>query len=89
MRVDGDLLIFGGLTALILAGTALLIFAVMRDARQWEEFRAAHACKVVAHINGDVFNTVGVSGNGQVSVGIGSTPNKTGWLCDDGITYFR
>lgn len=64
--------------------TVAITLAVM-EAKEWAAFKDAHHCKVVAHIRGDTFNTINADG----SVGIGTTPSKTGWLCDDGITYYR
>jgi hypothetical protein len=67
----------------------LLISLAVYEIRLWDEFREKHKCRVVAHVSGDVINTFGVGANGQVVVGIGVTPSKTGWLCDDGKTYYR
>jgi hypothetical protein len=36
-------------------------------------------------MRGETITTIDFNGN----VGIGSTSGKTGWLCDDGITYYR
>lgn len=71
---------------------ALMCFAIwagIHSSNEWEEFSKNHHCKEVAHITGDIFSTFGVSANGQPSIGVGATPDKTGWLCDDGITYYR
>lgn len=73
-------------TIVLLVG---MVLYVIDDGKKWEAFKVAHECKKVAHITGDVFNTIGIGANGQVSVGIGSTPDKTGWACNDGITYYR
>lgn len=67
----------------------LMVVSTYKNAQRWEMFKAAHNCKPVARIKGDVFNTFGVDSRGQMTVGIGSTPDKTGWACDDGITYYR
>jgi len=75
--------------ALIVLVAIAIIAAVVLDSQEWEAFKRTHQCKVVAHIKGSIFNTVGVGSDGNVSVGIGSTPDKDGWLCDDGVTYFR
>lgn len=83
-----DWILYGLVGATALA-FAVLIVAMVADARQWDRFSAAHNCKAVAHMSGEIFNTVGFSANGQMSVGIGSTSSKTGWLCDDGVTYYR
>lgn len=77
------------IVAAIVVCIAALVAASVVDAKRWDAFKAAHYCKVVAHINGDTFNTFGFDSKGNSVVGIGSTPSKTGWLCDDGVTYYR
>ncbi len=72
----------------------LVVFVVVlsiKEVNEWEAFRVAHHCKVTAHISGSSFTTVGpvIGSNGGVGVGVGSMPSKTGWTCDDGVTYFR
>lgn len=85
-RIDwGTAGFVAGATALLGIMIALLVW----EQNQWQEFKVAHKCKAVSHIKGDVFTTVSVSPQAQVMTGVGSTPDKTGWLCDDGITYFR
>ena len=69
----------------IVAVLALAFISMYAKAKKWHAFRAAHNCKVVGHIRGEAFNTF--SSNG--SVGVGFTGDKTGWLCDDGVTYYR
>lgn len=74
----------------IAACIALLLWLGIRSEHaEWEAFKTIHKCKEVVHISGDVFNTIGVGSNGQVSIGVGATPDKTGWACNDGKTYFR
>lgn len=80
---------FLGILAALAALVVALIFVAVENDRQWQAFKAEHNCKAVAHIKGDVFNTVGVGVNGKMVVGVGTTPSKTGWKCDDGMTYFR
>ncbi|NOT66708.1 MAG: hypothetical protein HOP06_11945 [Methylotenera sp.] len=63
--------------------------AIVEAENDWQQFAEAHECKKVAHINGDVFNTFGSDSKGNMTVGIGSMPDKTGWLCNDGVTYYR
>lgn len=77
------------IVAAIVAILGLLVVGTYKEGREWERFKVAHNCKPVAHIKGDVFNTFGVDSRGQMTVGIGSTPDKTGWACDDGRTYYR
>lgn len=68
---------------------AAVVFAVYHSEQKWQDFKVAHDCKPVAYIKGDVVNTVGVGSNGQITNGVATTPDKTGWLCNDGVTYFR
>lgn len=76
-------------TVILIILLILAILAAIEEGRDWQRFKVEHNCKVTARINGDVFNTLSVGANGQPVIGIGSTPSKTAWLCDDGITYYR
>ena len=80
-----DVLIPAGIVVLV----AVVIAAAIHDSNEWDKFKIDHHCKVVGKMDGDVFNTFGVGSNGQAVVGIGTTPGKTGWLCDDGVTYWK
>lgn len=78
----------------VLLGLFVLLFSFsVAENREWEAFRVQHACKVTQKMKGDVNVGIGttVGGNGQVGVGPVTTvsPDKTGWLCDDGVTYWR
>lgn len=75
-----------GLLISMLIASMILVYCDIKD---WNEFSAAHNCKVVGEESGQVFNTVGFGANGQATVGIGVTAPKTGYLCDDGVTYWR
>lgn len=80
-------------TGVVLGLFALLFSFSVAENREWEAFKVAHQCKVTQKVRGDVNVGVGttVGANGQVSVTPITTvsPDKTGWLCDDGITYWR
>lgn len=78
-----------GIAVLVVVLVALAIVGGVHSADEWRDFKAKHNCVIVGKMDGDVFNTFGVSGNGQIAVGIGSTPSKTGWKCDDGVTYWK
>lgn len=75
----------------------LLVYVAISSAHleseQWGKFSQEHACRKVAEMKGNVQTGVGVSvmPNGQVGTVIttDSTPDKAGYLCDDGITYWR
>ena len=74
--------------------TLTLTLAVLhQDVKEWEEFSKAHSCKIVGRTSGDSQVAVGpgITRSGTVGVVIVTTytSDKTGWLCDDGITYWR
>jgi hypothetical protein len=77
--------VIGGIIALII----LLICAAIKNEKDWKQFKIDHQCKITAHVDGDVFNTFSVDSKGSPVVGIGSTPDKTGWTCNNGITYYK
>ena len=84
---------YHGLAYLAGFGFVALIFFIVGlfilEEQRWDNFRTAHHCREVAQIDGSLFNTYTVDSQGNFSVGIGSTGSKKGWLCDDGVTYYR
>lgn len=66
----GDVGILAGAVLAILVIIALLYYSESVERGEWEDFVAAHNCKIV-------------------SKAFGVDSNQTGWLCDDGITYYR
>lgn len=86
---DAIELLIGGLVCFMLVITGVLIFLDYKEGQEWEKFKVDHNCKVVAKVKGEVFNTVGIDAKGNVSVGVGSTSDKVGWQCDDGVTHYR
>lgn len=77
------------IVAACIAVGVLMMSLVVIDQRDWQRFSVENRCRLVAHISGSTFNTVGISSNGQAVVGVGSTSDKNGYACDDGITYYR
>jgi hypothetical protein len=89
MYFDLDDWIGPALAVACVALIVLLVWAAIEDERKWDSFKDENHCKQVAHIKGDVFNTFGTDMKGNMTIGVGSTPAKNGWLCDDGMTYYR
>ncbi len=86
-RFDWDGAITYGLVAVVIVVSIAL--AVV-DAQQWEKFKAEHNCRKVAEVapstsDGYAFNA-GKHGTTYITI---TEPGKTGWLCDDGVTYWR
>ena len=64
-------------------------YLVMEDEKQWQKFKAEHKCVVVGRMRGDVVTGTTVTTGGKVGVVTAVTPDKMGYKCDDGITYWR
>jgi hypothetical protein len=80
---------------------ALLLFVFIHavieeekeEEKEWQGFSATHDCKVVAMEKGYLSTGVGygmtASGKFGTVITTNQTPDKTAWLCDDGVTYWR
>lgn len=87
--MDDDWKFYTMVAAVVGSVTWLMIAAISHDNEQWAIFAKENNCKVVSHHEGEMVTTFGVTANGQSAVGFGSTSAQEGWLCDDGITYYR
>jgi hypothetical protein len=61
----------------------------MKEEKQWMAFSQAHHCKLVSHSEGSSAVTVGVGSSGKTVIGNTYIDGKDGFLCDDGVTYYR
>lgn len=75
--------------ALIALFYVVLVYVMLADQSEWQAFAEKHSCKIVARVRGDTLSTVGFDAKGQVVMGVTQTPDKVGYLCDDGVTYYR
>ena len=66
-----------------------LCWGAVLEVQRWEEFKIEHECKIVGKKNGQTFVGTGIGANGSVTTTIGGTSSQTGWLCNDGVTYWR
>lgn len=84
---------FAILLLLLIVSFPLAIYGAIIEAREWEKFKISQNCKIVGHERGHSSTGVGVgmTASGQMGTVIttNTTPDKTGWLCDDGVTYWR
>ncbi len=81
---------------LVLVTVVLCVAAVCKSTDRraaWEAFKVEHHCEITDKMAGNVDVNVGVAldTNGDLSqvVTVKETPSKTGWLCDDGVTYWK
>lgn len=63
----------------------VVIFLIIKGDREWQRFKVEHKCKIVSKEDSTI--GTGIGSNGQVITTVES--GKTGWLCDDGITYYK
>lgn len=74
----------------IFAALVLLMFWLAHeDGLRWSKFRDEHGCRKVSEASPSTINAVAIGSDGRLSTGIGVVPGMDGWLCDDGVTYYR
>ncbi|WP_142491011.1 hypothetical protein [Klebsiella pneumoniae] len=67
---------------------ALFLSPIYEKEQDWRNWAKEH-CKVIEKREGATTTGVGVSLKGQAGVFIGGEPDQTGYLCDDGVTYWK
>lgn len=72
----------------VMSVLVVLVLASDQKEQDWRDFAAEH-CKVIEKREGATTTGVGVSLKGQAGVFIGGEPDQTGYLCDDGVTYWK
>ena len=85
---------FAGLVFLAMIVSVVLFFAgtlklAHEEAREWEAFKVRHACKQVSTISGSITTYTYVGAGGMPATGIAYTPDKTAWMCGDGLLRVR
>ncbi len=82
---------FGSLfiVSVLLFSLFMLAHSSRRERMEWDVFRVAHRCKAVAKIPGEFMPIYGGGSTGMTLAAVTSTSAKTGWLCDDGVTYYK
>lgn len=81
--------IFGGILVASVVGTGFAVHFAIEQNKEWQQFKQVHHCKVVSQARGDVYITNGFDSKGNMVTGTAVSPDKTGWLCDDGVIYYR
>ncbi|WP_142491012.1 hypothetical protein [Klebsiella pneumoniae] len=82
-----------GLAGIALLGGVMSVLVVLvlasdQKEQEWRDWATEH-CKVIEKREGATTTGVGVSLKGQAGVFIGGEPDQTGYLCDDGVTYWK
>ena len=79
--------------ALVIVFLGLAVRHELREEKDWQVFQATHDCKVVGRVKGHYQTGVGMvalsKGGAGTTVITTRSPDQTGFLCNDGITYWR
>lgn len=86
---DTDKIIVVIIVGVIIALTAAMVMGASDERSQWEAFSASHSCKIVSKTTGNTLLSPVFSGKGGVGLATTYVPGKTGYLCNDGVTYYR
>ena len=90
---DAEVWLMLGVIVIIAALVALCLYGTHLELQQWEEFKVAHSCEITQKMKIPLTlnPVVTVGGGGNVGTGITASggEEKKGWLCDDGIVYWR
>lgn len=92
-RFETNQLIPFTLIILLVLSIPTVIYLTFLESQNWEIFAEEHECQVIGQITGSI-NTgtgIGVTTTGDIGTVITTsyTPAKTGYLCNDGVTYWR
>lgn len=82
----GRLIIFLMLFSIILF--FLIIYASIKDKKEWDIFFKEHECKQISHQEGTVIPVFGVAQSAPIS-GVVIIPSRKEFLCNDGKIYLR
>lgn len=86
-------LLFFAVAVLVIALVPLQFLTAKNEQERWEIFSIVHNCKKIQHVDGNTETGVGYGMTAKGNIGLMlimfPTPSKTGYLCDDGVTYWR
>lgn len=75
--------------AVIVAILAVSFYFFYQDEKAWQQFAATHDCKVVGKVSSSTAPGGGFDSKGNYLPTTITIPAKTGYLCNDGVTYWR
>ena len=81
------------IASVAIALVALGVVGALEEEKQWKQFAADHDCVKVGETKGSVSTGFGyaMTTNGQMGTVVTTITEsgKTGWRCNDGVTYWR
>ena len=78
----------GYLLAIAAALLTGYIWLASEKEREWDTFIAEHHCKLIEQTGSTTSTGLGI-GSGKTGAVMLSTPGKKGYLCNDGVTYWK
>lgn len=89
IKTHTEAIVIAAIFVAVIALFCLWLAIIYYEQMAWETFQETHHCRKVSSIQGSTVVGMGTGSNGGVVMTVGSTPEQTGWLCDDGVTYYR
>lgn len=89
LRKNMDKIVFVVVSVLLVFLTSLYIVMDKAEKKEWESFAKNHDCKIVSKEKGVTSLSPIMSNNGSMLFMVSKDHDKTGYLCNDGITYYR
>lgn len=74
---------------LVTSLSVYLVFLSFQKSIEWREFKEEHNCVVVGQKEDTYVTTLLPGPNGMLIPMMRAVPGETGWLCNDGVTYWR
>jgi hypothetical protein len=74
---------------IVIAITVTMVWMAYASRERWKAFSTEHHCRKVGEMSPDVSTGIGITPTGQVGQVVTVDAGKNGYLCDDGITYWR
>jgi len=73
----------------VVSSFLFIFFVAYLDAIIWNNFVEIHSCVIIGEVSGSSSFGYGITYNGKFGTVSTYTPGKTGYSCDDGVTYWR
>lgn len=88
MRIDGAAVFAVGVIASVIIGVIVLCVFAYNESVERQNWLNSN-CKIIGKVSGSSTVATGVSSNGNVTVTPVYIPGKTGYQCNDGLTYWE
>ena len=77
------------IAAIVTVLVGLIGWLAYEEDRAWAAFKVEHHCAKVGETSASNAIGYGLTTSGQFGTVVTYTPGKTGFKCDDGVTYWK